>query len=180
MEAQNPNEIFDVVDANDRVIGQATRAEVHAKKLFHRAVHIFVFTPGGSVILQRRSRAKDTCPGLLSSSCAGHVDADESYDTAAYRELREELGIDLTEMPLTLRYIGMQTPSAENGYEFVRIYALAQFTGTLRGNPAEMDALEFFSRAQLNAAIERNPADFAGSFVAAWKMFFAHGHERIL
>ena len=123
MKAQDPNEIFDIVDADDRVVGQATRAEVHARKLFHRAVHILIFTPGGTLILQRRSLAKDTCPGLLSSSCAGHVDAGESYGFAALRELEEELGISV-QAEKHLEFVGMQKPSAENGFEFVRIYAL--------------------------------------------------------
>ena len=30
-------EIFDVVDQDDRVIGQAPRSEVHAQNLLHRA-----------------------------------------------------------------------------------------------------------------------------------------------
>ena len=36
-------EIFDVVDMEDRVICQATRHEEHKKKLIHRAVHNLVF-----------------------------------------------------------------------------------------------------------------------------------------
>ena len=36
-------EIFDVVDERDCVIGRASRAEVHARRLRHRAVHIFLF-----------------------------------------------------------------------------------------------------------------------------------------
>ena len=44
--AQRGDEVFDVVDANDAVIGQATRREVHAKGLWHRAVHVLVFAPG--------------------------------------------------------------------------------------------------------------------------------------
>ena len=40
--AQSPDEIFDVVDENDRVVGRATRAEVHRRRLLHRAVHIVV------------------------------------------------------------------------------------------------------------------------------------------
>lgn len=179
MEAQNPNEIFDVVDAADRVIGQATRAEVHAKKLFHRAVHILIFTPSGNVILQRRSLAKDTCPGLLSSSCAGHADSGESYDFAAMRELKEELGIDIY-CGRHLEFIGVQTPSAENGFEFVRIYALRCFTGTLRPNEAEIDRLELFSPGELELAMRENPEHFASSFIAVWKDFFSHGHGKRL
>ena len=38
-------EIYDLVDIDDRVIGQATRKEIHKKNLLHRSVHIFVFNP---------------------------------------------------------------------------------------------------------------------------------------
>lgn len=175
MEAQNPNEIFDIVDANDCVIGQATRAEVHAKKLFHRAVHILIFTPGGNVILQRRSLDKDTCPGLLSSSCAGHVDSGESYDFAAIRELEEELGIAGC-CGKHLEFVGTQTPSAGNGFEFVRIYAMRHFTGILHPNEAEISRLELFSPGKLELAISKTPEEFAASFIAVWNDFFAHGY----
>lgn len=177
MEAQNPNEIFDVVDSRDRVIGQATRSEVHANKRLHRAVHILIFTPGGSVILQRRSLAKDTCPGLLSSSCAGHVDAGETYDFAAIRELEEELGVSAA-CGKHLEFVGMQTPSSENGFEFVRIYALRRFTGTLRPNEAEIAGLEIFSPASLECEMRRNPSGFAASFISVWNDFFAHGNGK--
>ena len=174
MKAQDPNEIFDIVDADDRVVGQATRAEVHARKLFHRAVHILIFTPSGTLILQRRSLTKDTCPGLLSSSCAGHVDAGESYGFAALRELEEELGIN-AQAEKHLEFVGMQKPSAENGFEFVRIYALRHFTGTLRPNTAEIDVLELFSPDSLAKAMRETPEDFAPSFITVWNEFFAHG-----
>lgn len=173
MKAQDPNEIFDVVDADDRVIGLATRAEVHAKKLFHRAVHILIFTPSGSVILQRRSLEKDTCPGLLSTACAGHVDAGENYDTAALRELWEELGIVRDHATKHLECVGTQTPSNANGNEFVRVYVLPHFTGTLHANPAEIESLEFFSQEQLDTAIADHSEYFASSFVSIWTSFFA-------
>lgn len=174
MEAQNPNEIFDVVDSSDRVIGQATRAEVHANKLRHRAVHILIFTPGGTLILQRRSLAKDTCPGLFSSSCAGHVDCGESYEHAAVRELEEELGIDMRRGK-HLNFVGRQSPSPKNGFEFVNIYALRNFTGTLRPNEAEISELEFFSPQELEQALREAPGRFAPSFITVWENFFRHG-----
>ena len=90
---QNPEELFDVVDAQDRVVGQAPRREVHAKQLRHRAVHVLVFDEKGAVFLQKRSMGKDSCPGTWDSSCSGHLDAGEDYDAAAVRELREEIGL---------------------------------------------------------------------------------------
>ena len=95
--AQNPDELFDVVDAHDRVTGQMSRREVHARGLRHRAVHILVVNRAGQVFLQKRSMAKDLFPGTWDSSAAGHVGAGEDYDGTALRELEEEIGLKLPE-----------------------------------------------------------------------------------
>ena len=88
-----PEEIFDVVDADDRVVGQLPRSEVHARGLLHRAVSIFVFDERGRLLVQRRSACKDEFPLRFTSSASGHVSAGEDYDVAAVRELEEELGL---------------------------------------------------------------------------------------
>lgn len=86
-------EYFDVVDIFDRVVGLAPRHYIHANKLFHRAVHIFVFNSNGELFLQKRSMDKDSAPGKWVSSCSGHVDSGEYYYDAAVRELGEEIGL---------------------------------------------------------------------------------------
>ncbi|MGR8922094.1 MAG: NUDIX hydrolase, partial [Gammaproteobacteria bacterium] len=53
-----------VVDGRDRVVGYATRAEVHARGLRHRAVHVLVSRDDGAVYVQRRAEHKDCAPGL--------------------------------------------------------------------------------------------------------------------
>ena len=93
------DEIFALVNERDEVVGQAPRREVHARHLRHRAVHILVFNSAGEVYLQKRSMVKDLSPGLWDSSCSGHVDAGEDYDTAAGRELGEELGLTVAAVP---------------------------------------------------------------------------------
>ena len=75
----DPSELFDVVDSEDRVIGQATRREVHTKGLFHRSVHIWVFNSRGELFLQKRVMTKDENPGYWDSSAAGHLNAGEGY-----------------------------------------------------------------------------------------------------
>src|SRR5271154_1139776 len=98
--AANPDELFDVVDLDDQVIGQAPRREVHARKLLHRAIHVLVHDPNGHLFLQRRSLTKDSDPGCWDASCTGHVDAGEDYLIAARRELGEELGWHDPRLPL--------------------------------------------------------------------------------
>lgn len=167
--AQSPDELFDVVDENDCVVGQAARAEVHRLGLFHRAVHIFVFDDGGNVILQKRSLAKDTAPGLFSTSCAGHVDSGENYDSAAIRELDEELGIS-AEAAKNLRFLFAMPPCEELGWEFIRVYRL-NYAGTLQPNPAEIDSLITFSPEYLDREMRERPEIFAESFRRVWKKF---------
>ncbi|KAL7479569.1 hypothetical protein ACHAW6_005296 [Cyclotella cf. meneghiniana] len=77
-----------------------TRRRIHREGHWHRSVQVWVVqrvSCGDNrftirVLLQRRSRYKDTHPNLLDVSCAGHVDAGENIVHCALRELREELG----------------------------------------------------------------------------------------
>ncbi len=88
------DELFTVVDKNDKIIGYYSRYECHHnKKLIHRAIGIVIFNDQGQILLQKRSRNKDTNPGFYTLSTSGHVDKGETYMQAAKRELFEELGI---------------------------------------------------------------------------------------
>ena len=86
-------ELLDVVDANDRVVGVRTRGEIHRLGLMHRSVHILVFNRNEELFIQKRSMSKDNNPGLWDSSAAGHLDRGEHYPDCAIRELTEELGV---------------------------------------------------------------------------------------
>lgn len=110
-------EIFDVVDQDDQVVGQASRKEVHQRGLLHRSVHILIFNSKGELFLQKRSMAKDENPGYWDTSAAGHVDAGEGYDNCAHRELAEELGIKVD-----LKEIGQFSACPETYSEHVRVY----------------------------------------------------------
>ena len=155
---QSPDEVFDVVDELDVVIGTALRRDIHRRKLRHRAVHIFWLRPDGALSLQRRSYAKDNCPGLLSSSCAGHVDAGEGYHAAALRELREELGFAVR--PEDLTEIDYAPCHAQLGHEFVRSYLLrGEHAVTLAG--AEVDSLVWRTPGEVATWAEQAPGLFA-------------------
>jgi 16S rRNA (adenine1518-N6/adenine1519-N6)-dimethyltransferase len=166
---QKSGEIFDVVDADDQVTGTATRAEVHAQKLTHRAVHVFVFNKRGDLLLQKRSLLKDMCPGLWDSSVSGHLDSGESYEAAAVRELEEEMGITTETAPEEIARI---TPGVETGWEHVRLYRI-RHDGNLRFPSAEVDAVMWFPLAEIAAWIAAHPADFAPGFLECWKKFTA-------
>lgn len=155
---QSPDEVFDVVDEHDQVIGREYRREIHRRGLLHRAIHIFWLRADGQLCLQRRSFAKDNCPGLLSTSCAGHVDSGEDYLTAAVRELREELGVSVA--PASLQEIDYAPCHPDLGNEFVRAYLLrGDFTVTVAA--FEVDSVLWRTPAETEAWASVEPEIFA-------------------
>lgn len=87
-------ELVDVVDDADRVVGQATRHDVRRKNLRHRSVYVLVFNSAGQLFTHRRTLTKDIFPGHWDVAAGGVLNAGEDYDEGAQRELREELGVD--------------------------------------------------------------------------------------
>jgi len=86
-------QLVDVVDEHDRVLRTATRAEVRAEGLRHRAVYVVVRTTDDRVVVHRRADWKDVHPGAWDCCFGGVLDAGEAWDAAAARELAEEAGI---------------------------------------------------------------------------------------
>jgi len=152
---QNLDELFDVVDAADRVIGRATRRQVHARRLRHRAVHIFVFDPRGRLFVQKRAATKDTFPGCYDSSASGHLEAGEDYDACAERELKEELGLAIPRRHL--RRLFKIAAGEQTGWEFVWTYSVH---GDYRPqiNHDELESGEFLTRDQVEALVPVAPA----------------------
>lgn len=88
-------EILDIINENDEVIGNGTRQDIHTKGLMHRVVDIWFYNKNGEVLLQKRSLKKDTAPGCLGFSVGGHVESGSSVHEALFREAREETGLIL-------------------------------------------------------------------------------------
>lgn len=87
------DELVDVVDAEDRVVGRVSRAEMRARGLRHRATYLLLFNSRGELFIHLRSADKDICPSHWDVAVGGVVGAGESYDEGARRELAEEVGI---------------------------------------------------------------------------------------
>ncbi len=91
-------ELFDVRDSEGNVTGVARERElVHLNGDPHGTSHIWVVrenaSGGWDVLLQKRSRDKDSYPGCYDVSSAGHLQAGDDFLPAALRELEEELGL---------------------------------------------------------------------------------------
>ena len=165
-------EIFDVVNERDEVIGHAPRKEVHARGLWHRAVHVLVFNSRGEVFLQKRSMQKDVAAGKWDSSSSGHLDTGEDYDACAVRELREEIGLVLSHPPERLFKIDARK---ETGWEFCWVY-LGKSEGPFTLHPQEIETGDWFTPEAVTKWTTEKPQDFASAFVLIWKMYIGQLH----
>ncbi len=160
-------ELFDLVDSSDNVVGVERRAVVHKKKLMHRAIHVFVFNSLGQLYLQKRSLSKDSAPGKWVSSCAGHVDSGEDYDMAALRELGEELCLF---EPKEFNRVFKSSPCKETGQEFVWVYT-CESEGPFKLDPEESIEGRWVDLEQLTKWIKASPSDFSWSFMHLWQKY---------
>ncbi len=163
--AQRQDEIFDVVNERDEVIGQRTRGEVHRLGLRHRAVHVLVFNQRGELFLQKRSLKKDTFPGAWDSSASGHLDTGEDYDACAVRELREELGWVTTQRPQRLFKI---EACEKTGQEFVWVYRL-DAEGPFTLHPEEIETGGWFTPENITRWMAEKPEEFAHALLLIWR-----------
>ena len=157
-------EIFDVVNERDEVIGQRSRNEVHRLGLMHRAVHVLVFNSAGLVFLQKRSLSKDRQPGLWDSSASGHVDTGEDYDACAVRELGEEIGLQLNVAPQRLFKLAA---CHDTDQEHVWVYRCSA-EGPFRLHPDEIERGDWFAPDQVTRWMAERPQDFASALLVIW------------
>ncbi|MCK9293927.1 MAG: NUDIX hydrolase YfcD [Desulfobulbaceae bacterium] len=102
--SKNPasEEMVDIVDEENRVVGCVSRKVMRRSNLIHRAVYILLFNSRGELFVQQRTAGKDVYPGYYDIAAGGVVQAGEDYDLSARRELAEEVGI--SGVPLTLLF----------------------------------------------------------------------------
>lgn len=161
-------EQIDVLNRDGTFAGYARgRTEVHTKGLWHRTVHIWAFDKADRILFQLRARVKENNPGLLDTSCAGHISAGDDSRNAAVRELREELGV--TKRPEELEYLfesGHESVLNGGAYldnEFYDVYRITLSdaeAGALIPQPGEVDDFVWMTVKEFAAALQEHPEKF--------------------
>ena len=145
-----------LVDENDNQIGTEEKIKAHREGRLHRAFSVFIFSSGGTLLLQQRAKNKYHCPGLWSNSVCSHPHPGETVERAAHRRLKEELGFDCD---LKEVFSFTYRTKFENGlyeHEFDHVL-IGKYDGDVRPNPEEVAGFKWISLKKLIQDIELNP-----------------------
>lgn len=156
------DELFDIVDDNDNVTGQALRSDVHASGLLHRGVHILLFNEGCRLLVQKRSADRKQYASLLDCSVSEHVKSGENYLEAAQRGLREEMGVDGIALQQIVKFILNYGP---NDNEISTVFEGKVDSASVRFDPGEIESIEWFGLDELKSAMEKRRPEFCGWFL---------------
>ncbi|XP_064456099.1 isopentenyl-diphosphate Delta-isomerase 1-like [Ornithodoros turicata] len=154
-----------VVNEEDRVLGAASKKNCHLleninKGLLHRAFSVFLFNTNGELLLQQRSDAKITFPGLFTNTCCSHPlyvpeELEESHalgvKVAAQRRMYTELGIEPAQISTKdihyLTRILYKAPSDSDwGENEVDYILLIQKDVEVHPNANEVKAIKYVSK----------------------------------
>lgn len=110
-------EIFDIIDEKGNPTGKTvTREKAHTDGIPHRTAHIWIIRQKDGrteVLLQKRSKNKDSFPGKFDTSSAGHIQAGDEPLESALRD--EELAfVYIYSQPVDINDLVLQKEEVES------------------------------------------------------------------
>lgn len=126
--SESADELLDLVDDRDRVIGQMPRSQIYQSGLSNfRVVNAFIINANGQLWIPRRTARKQIFPLALDLSVGGHVKSGEDYDVAFARELEEELNLKLEQGSIgdiAPTCLGKLSPNTHGVSAFMKVYEI--------------------------------------------------------
>ncbi len=163
------DELLEVVDDSNQVVGKATRGECYRKGLLHRAVNIFIYNSKNDVFLHQRSSKKLKYPLFWDLSCSEHVKSGESFTEAAKRGLKEELGIEVQLQEIIPIHKIDSSAGKYLDYELVVTYK-GIYEGKMKFDPNEVAKGKYFNTDELDKLISNGKIKVTSWFLKDWKL----------
>jgi isopentenyldiphosphate isomerase len=169
VEKNMPDELLDIVDENDSIVDQQMRSTVHELGLWHRGVHIFLFTPEKKMLVQKRSADRVNSPSALDCSVSEHVIAGESYLEAAVRGMKEEMGISEIEIKPLVKF---SMNYGFNDNEISTLYEGVVDPEKVKFDSVEIEQITYHSADEIQEMMKDESIVFCGWFIEIMKWYW--------
>ena len=152
-----------LVNEKDEILGLMEKMQAHENGILHRAFSVFLFNSKGEMLLQKRAAEKYHSPNQWTNACCSHPRVDETYEQAAHRRIKEELGIGChLEEKFWFIYkadVGQNLWEHELDHVFT-----GNYDGKFSLNEEEVSDIRYITMEALDAEMESNPENFTEWF----------------
>jgi len=161
-------EVINLANEEDYPVDVAVRGEPIPEGRCPMIAGVFLFNSNGNITLQKVAKTKGAEAGKLNYSAAGHVDAGETYEQAALRELNEEMGIQANE----ITFVGKEC-KLKDGKPRVFHHAFKVISDNpITFDPSEVAEVHEFTIPELRQKITDHPEQFKDIFAQIFMEVF--------
>lgn len=162
-------EFFDIVDENDKVIGKiSSQIQNTVKPSQLRFINIILINNNKEILVPKRSSNRRIFPNCYDFSVGGHVNSGEEYIEAAYRELKEELGI----MDVELQEIAYFSPFKSSSNTFQKVYTLKYDNPVTNYDHEGIEKLYYMTKKEIIELIQQKPEMFKTDYFFVMNYLF--------
>src|SRR3989344_5144307 len=169
------DEIVDVVNEKDEVIGKEWKKKCHSEGIWHRVAAVLLFDSKGRMWLQTRTEKKTHDGRNLDFSASGHIISGDDYYQGAKKEMNEELGVDVDLKDINLKIFEDYVYSKESKPKYVK-HVIKLFVGNHEGpfniQKEELDSIQFYTLEEVKKLMEQNPSIMTEGLRLTLKEYF--------
>lgn len=162
-------EFFDIVNEKDKVIGKIPENMQNTIKPSQlRFINIIITNKDGKIVVPKRSSNRRIFPSCYDFSVGGHVNSGEEYEEAAYRELKEELGI----ANVKLQEVAYFSPYDSDSKTFQKVYILKYNNEITNYDQNGIEKLYYMTKGEIRALINNKPNLFKTDYFVVMEYLF--------
>jgi isopentenyl-diphosphate delta-isomerase len=155
-----------LVNKSDKVVGYKEKTAAHKVPVsLHRAISVIIFSRDKEkMLITKRALTKPTWGGLWSNAVCSHPYPGETYQKAAERRLREELGLitSLKEL-FRFKYKANMDGGVWGECELDHVFT-GNYEGAIKPDPDEIDGYEWISIGDLKKDVKKHPQKYTPWF----------------
>jgi isopentenyl-diphosphate delta-isomerase len=164
-----------LVDEQGNELGLMGKTEAHKKGILHKAISVLIFNSKGEMLIQQRAFTKYHWAGIWSNTCCSHPRSGETFDDAAQRRLKEELGITtLLKKEFFFTYKAKDEKSGLTEHEYDWVFT-GIFDDTFEYNRQEINAVKWMTKEELQKEMDAEPEQFSFWFPIIIENMKKHG-----
>lgn len=154
-------ELFDIVDENNKPLNiTKERFLVHKDGDWHNGVHIYVLNDNDEFLVHLRSPHKDLQPNCWDTRFGGHVEAGDTIENTAVKELQEEIGIKVKFEELKKGEVYKWDGKTNREFNHAYYYKFRK-GDVIKFNDSEVVEVKWMSVEAIIKSIENNPNEWA-------------------